>query len=112
MPPVKVKIKRKAEENENSKENDWDAKRMRLAEALEKVNKQGWGYRKAAKFFKISRCVIRRHARGEAKFYSNGPKPLLTQEEEVSLLNYIKYVTRRGFCLTIDILQSEVHTKC
>ncbi|CAC5402596.1 unnamed protein product [Mytilus coruscus] len=63
---------------------------------------------KAAKEYGVPRTTICDHVKGKYDNHLTGPSKMLTDEEETSLINYVKYMAERGFPLTRRMLKAFV----
>ncbi|XP_052079009.1 uncharacterized protein LOC127717266 [Mytilus californianus] len=87
-------------------------KKQYLQESLDKavgaVNSNKMSISKAAKEYGVPRTTISDHVNGKYDNHLNGPSKMLTDEEETSLINYVKYMSERGFPLTRRMLKAFV----
>ncbi|XP_076092433.1 uncharacterized protein LOC143063887 isoform X2 [Mytilus galloprovincialis] len=87
-------------------------KKQYLQESLDKaigaVNSNKLSISKAATEYGVPRTTISDHVNGKYDNHLNGPPKMLTDEEETSLINYVKYMAERGFPLTRRMLKAFV----
>ncbi|VDI33661.1 Hypothetical predicted protein [Mytilus galloprovincialis] len=87
-------------------------KKQYLQESLDKaigaVNSNKLSISKAATEYGVPRTTISDHVNGKYDNHLNGPSKMLTDEEETSLINYVKYMAERGFPLTRRMLKAFV----
>ncbi|VDI63457.1 Hypothetical predicted protein [Mytilus galloprovincialis] len=87
-------------------------KKQYLQESLDKaigaVNSNKLSISKAATEYVVPRTTISDHVNGKYDNHLNGPSKMLTDEEETSLINYVKYMAERGFPLTRRMLKAFV----
>ena len=61
--------------------------------------------RKSAIGHGVPRKTLEDHVKGRVSMKPPGPALQLNEEEEVALVNYIKYMSRQGFPMTRDIIR-------
>ena len=63
---------------------------------------------KAAEEFSVPRKTVDNHVKGIYATYSHGPDRMLDEEEETTIVNYIKYMCGQGFPMTRAMLRAYI----